>query len=181
MRLNLGCGRRRLAGYVNVDKWPGCAPDLVCDLEQFPWPWADGAAEEIRLVHCLEHLCERRDDYLCLWQDIYRVTAPGGLVHIRVPHPLSDTYLGDPTHVRAITPVQMLLLSRRQCAEYRARDAANTPLAEILGVDFEMSNVQYVPAPAYVALGEAELRQLVGRQWNVIDEMRWDMRKVAPA
>ncbi|MGH7999079.1 MAG: hypothetical protein ACREPR_06535 [Brasilonema sp.] len=39
LRLNLGCGAKRLDGYINVDKFG--TPDLRFDLETFPYPWAN--------------------------------------------------------------------------------------------------------------------------------------------
>ena len=38
MRLNLGCGRKRMTGWVNVDKVRLYQPDQIVDLERFPWP-----------------------------------------------------------------------------------------------------------------------------------------------
>ena len=56
MRLNLGCGYNKREGFVNVDSSPHCAPDLIHDLEEFPWPWADSSIDEILMVYVLEHL-----------------------------------------------------------------------------------------------------------------------------
>src|SRR5436190_680539 len=56
MKFNMGCGQRRLEGYVNVDSAKESAADEVWDLERTPWPWADGCAEEIRFIHALEHM-----------------------------------------------------------------------------------------------------------------------------
>ena len=39
IRLNLGCGQNKLDGYVNVDKYPTFSPDVLWDLETFPWPF----------------------------------------------------------------------------------------------------------------------------------------------
>jgi hypothetical protein len=43
LKLNLGCGYTRMDGYVNVDVSAACNPDLVADLEEVPWPWANDA------------------------------------------------------------------------------------------------------------------------------------------
>jgi hypothetical protein len=52
LRLNLGCGAKKLSGFVNVDKFG--EPDLKYDLEVFPWPWDNNSVVEILLNHVLE-------------------------------------------------------------------------------------------------------------------------------
>ena len=42
MKLNLGSGSKILKGYVNVDKFQYYNPDVVHDLEKFPYPFEDG-------------------------------------------------------------------------------------------------------------------------------------------
>jgi hypothetical protein len=56
MKLNMGCGFHKLDGYVNVDLFPACAPDVVCNLEEPPWPWQTGTVNEVIFNHSLEHM-----------------------------------------------------------------------------------------------------------------------------
>ena len=48
LRLNLGCGMKRIDGYLNVDRFG--EPDLRHDLEVVPWPWPDDSVNEILLI-----------------------------------------------------------------------------------------------------------------------------------
>jgi predicted SAM-dependent methyltransferase len=70
MRLNLGCGNRKVSGWVNVDKVEACHPDVVADLEQLPWPWADDSVEEVMLSHVLKHLGAETKTYLGIIKEL---------------------------------------------------------------------------------------------------------------
>ena len=149
MKLNLGCGNERLAGFLNVDKFG--EPDLVCDLERFPWPWADSSVDEVRLHHVLEHLGETTAVYLGVLRELYRVCQGGARVHVTVPHPRHDDFLTDPTHVRAVLAESFQLLSKAKCLDWKARGVSNTPLALYLGVDFEVERVAHTLDPQWQA------------------------------
>lgn len=138
MKLNLGCGTRKLDGYVNVDNAPLCAPDRLVDLERLPWPFESASAEEIVLSHVLEHLGQAPALFLGIMGELYRVCRPDALVRITVPHPRHDDYLGDPTHVRPITLAGMELFSKRKNREWQAKGQGQTPLALMLDIDFEI-------------------------------------------
>jgi hypothetical protein len=141
VKLNLGCGHERLAGWVNVDKFG--EPEQRVDLEVFPWPWADSSVEQVRLHHVLEHLGHSSDVYLGVWQQLYRVCGDGALVYVTVPHPRHDDYLTDPTHVRPILAESFALFSKAKCLDWKARGVSNTPLALYLDVDFEVLRVSH--------------------------------------
>ena len=89
-------------GWVNVDSVQACFPDVLWDLETFPWPWPDDSIDEIILSQVLEHLGQLPNVYLRIIQELYRICKEGALIQISVPHPRHDHYLCDPTHVRPI-------------------------------------------------------------------------------
>src|SRR5436190_17862449 len=95
-KLHLGCGRDIRAGYVNVDSAALPGVDVVHDLSRFPWPFADAEAEELILQHVLEHL----PDTIRVMEEIWRISAPGARVVIRVPYWNASDFITDPTHIR---------------------------------------------------------------------------------
>ncbi len=103
LRLNLGCGRSPLAGWVNVDAVDLPGVDLVVDLDRMAerrLPYKDDAVDAFALFHVLEHL----RDPLALMQELHRVARPGATAVVRTPHGASDDAHEDPTHVRAYFP-----------------------------------------------------------------------------
>ena len=160
MKLNLGCGQRHLADFVNVDKEPKAKPDVLCDLETFPWPFETASADEIVASHVMEHLGQALPIFLGIMQEIYRILRPGGILEIKTPHHRSDGYWGDPTHVRPITGPMMELFSKANCTVFADKGWPNTPLAEYLNVDFEMRHTRLVLTPYWANKWNlGELRQ----------------------
>jgi len=98
VRLNLGCGTRKLEGYINVDCRRDVNPDLVWDLER-PLPFGDNVVDEVYTSHTLEHI----RNLVGLMEEIWRICKPGAIVTIVVPYGLSDEGMRDPTHVRFFT------------------------------------------------------------------------------
>lgn len=170
MKLNLGCGQNRMAGYVNTDRQPAAEPDVVMDLEEFPWPFDDDSVEEVVADHVLEHTGRDPDVFIGIMQELYRVCRGGATIRIAVPHPRHDNFLDDPTHVRAVTPMTLQLFSRRNNLEWKALGASNSPLALYAGVDFELRDVQVIIDEKYQ--DAPDLEQLVQRSNNVATEYR---------
>ena len=87
-RLNLGCGFMKLDGWVNVDKYDNCKPDVVYDLNKIPWPWEDNWFYEIKATHFFEHL--NRETWFEVFKECARVMAVGGELEIHVPDASND-------------------------------------------------------------------------------------------
>jgi SAM-dependent methyltransferase len=99
IKLNVGCGRNILTGWINLDSAALPGVDIIADLDQCaqrPLPLADNAVEEFLLSHVLEHLHHP----LPLMQELHRVAQPNALAIVRVPYGSSDEAFEDPTHVR---------------------------------------------------------------------------------
>lgn len=101
MKANLGCGRRIMPGWVNVDCVPLPGVDLVAQLddpEKVSLPWADDSVDEFTLIHCLEHIHHP----LPLMEELWRTAKPDATITIACPYGSSDDADEDPTHVRRI-------------------------------------------------------------------------------
>ena len=83
MKLNMGSGEDKRPGWVNVDNRPEVKPDVVWDLEKFPYPFPDNSAEEIMWKDSLEHLSWRVVDKAL--RETFRILKPGGRVYIQCP------------------------------------------------------------------------------------------------
>src|SRR5258708_28997174 len=185
MKLNLGCGQNKVPGYLNVDKFDACGPDQVVDLEIFPWPFADNSADEILMNHVLEHLGQETRIFLGIMRELYRVLKPGAQLRVRVPHPRSEAFLGDPTHVRPLSPTVLSLFSKKNNKHWKEKGFANSPPALYIDVDFEIVSTEIALTARWAkrlqsgeitreALGEA-----IESQFNVVDEFNIVLRKVA--
>lgn len=81
-RLNLGCGKYPKAGHLNVDRAWSARPELICDLDRYPYPFADATFDEIHASHVLEHL----SDPLLAMGEWRRLLRPRGRLTVKVPH-----------------------------------------------------------------------------------------------
>ena len=92
--LNLGSGFTHLRAALNLDITSETNPDVVHDLNQFPWPFPDERFSEIQAFDVIEHL----DDFIAVMEEIHRVCRSGAIVRVTVPHFSCANAFSDPTH-----------------------------------------------------------------------------------
>lgn len=93
LRINVGCGKYPLKGYVNLDRDPDARADMFVEVP--PIPYRDGTVDEIYAGHFLEHLdpVEAR----AFLKECHRALVPGGKLGIVVPdtREVMKRWLGD--------------------------------------------------------------------------------------
>lgn len=83
LKLHLGCGAKKLTGWVNIDSVKELCPDLIHDLSQ-PLPYNDLTVEEVLAEDLLEHF----DKYMrfLVFYDWTRILKINGIIRIQVPN-----------------------------------------------------------------------------------------------
>ena len=81
-KLNLGSGEYRKKGYVNVDFKSVTTPDVIHNLNVFPYPFDANYFDVVEADHVIEHL----DSPFDVMREIHRITRDRGRVFIRTPH-----------------------------------------------------------------------------------------------
>jgi predicted SAM-dependent methyltransferase len=99
VKVSLACGQNKPEGFIGVDVEKVDGVDVVANLEQFPWPFADDSVDEIECSHYVEHT----PDLNAFMDECYRILKPGGKMHIVAPYYSSIRAWQDPTHKRAIS------------------------------------------------------------------------------
>ena len=92
--LHIGSGNKYDPRCVNVDLVASTNPDIVHNLDEFPWPLPDDHFEEVWAYDVLEHL----DDLIKVMEEIHRVCCADAIVKVTVPHFSSANAFTDITH-----------------------------------------------------------------------------------
>ena len=92
--LDVGCGVRKAPGAIGIDRNPASKADVICDLDRFPYPFADGSFDAVLAVHTIEHVA----DVIRTMEEFHRMAKPHGRIHIETPHYTDFSSFCDPTH-----------------------------------------------------------------------------------
>ena len=153
IRLHLGCGGERKAGWINIDLL-GDPVDVAWNLAN-ALPFDSGSVAAVFHEHLLEHLPLAAGDKFM--QECFRVLRPGGILRVGVPDAgrLIQSYAGNrgylenlhPGRPTALIAVQELFYWHRHCAMFDV---------ETLDFFFRASGF---PDPQERAFGDTDLDQ----------------------
>jgi hypothetical protein len=165
VKLDIGCGKNKKAGFVGIDQYAMDGVDGVCDLGGARWifrdvaglpadclepehePFAgyqglmlkDNVVEEVHCSHFLEHLSGLQRVYF--FNELYRIMKPGAKGLFIIPHWASNRAYGDPTHAwPPVSEMSFYYLKR----EWRL-DQGNAPHTDVkwnpngFSCDFEVT------------------------------------------
>jgi len=93
--LSVGCGKRpHQANVIRLDLSSEVNPDVVWDLDKFPYPFKESNFSEIECFDVIEHL----DNIPKTLEEFHRILEPKGVLKITTPHfSCANSYI-DPTH-----------------------------------------------------------------------------------
>ena len=72
---------REWVNLVTLDIDPNCNPDIICDLNELPYPFKDNTFNEIHGYEVLEH-CGTQGDYqyfFAQFTEFWRILKPEGM------------------------------------------------------------------------------------------------------
>jgi len=99
LKLNIGCGNKKIEGYVGVDKFQCDAADYICDIENEELPFNDNTVTGVILDNVIEHF----RDIPSVINELIRVSAKGAIIKIITPHFSSLSSWIDPTHLHHLS------------------------------------------------------------------------------
>lgn len=165
-KVNLGSGplNRNPEGFLRVDSNPSVSPDIIHDLNHFPWPFESSSIHEVHCSHMLEHI--PRDKLIGFFSELYRVCADKAIATFHTPHAGHDDAYSDPTHVTVIT---------RGFYDYLSQP---TRESVIIGIghynwpfDFEVTRHEFKLEPIFEAHSTDAQFYAVQHYRNVVKEM----------
>lgn len=87
-KLNVGCGNRKIHGFINVDIREAVKPDAVCDVSKISETFKE--IDLIYACHVLEHFPEKPFPFsMTTWKDVledwHKALRKGGIIRLSVP------------------------------------------------------------------------------------------------
>jgi ubiquinone/menaquinone biosynthesis C-methylase UbiE len=82
MKLHLGCGTKKIGGYVNIDIRPDVNPDLIDDISKLN-NIPNESVDVIYACHVLEHF--GRYEFMDVLKRWFEVLKKGGILRLSVP------------------------------------------------------------------------------------------------
>lgn len=99
IKLNLGCGNKKISSFIGVDHIKIAAADVNHDLNVTPYPFVFNSVDEIIADNILEHL----NDIIAVMEEIHRICRNGAIIKISLPYYKSSGAFSDPTHKHFFT------------------------------------------------------------------------------
>lgn len=167
-KLDLACGDRKQEGFKGVDIADIPGVDVVQNLRQYPWPWADNSVDEIYCSHYIEHIpmeeINGKDALFCFFDECYRILKPGKSLIIFCPNARCNRAFQDPTHRRFIVGETFLYMNKEW------RDANKLSHYNVL-CDFGIQVDPLIPIELSLLHPEAQHRRM-NENWNTIADWK---------
>lgn len=178
LKLNLGSGPKRHEGFLNIDKEKYFHPDILHDLETFPYPFENDQISEIKFHHVLEHLGQHPETFNKIMKEIFRICCNNALIEILVPHHRHEYFFADPGHVRPITRLTFELYDQEMNKIWQKEGDAFTPLGIINNVNFKVVSERLIFDKFYKETKESKMREDISKYNNIVQEIHFELKVI---
>lgn len=117
--LDIGCGKNKVCGALGLDIDKSANPEILHDLNVYPYPIKDNEFDKIYAKHVIEHV----NDPVLFLQECYRILKVGGTIFVETPHFSSRVAYSEPDHKRFFSYFMFsTLLSKTKFSKIRQKD-----------------------------------------------------------
>ena len=162
--LDVGCGWNKTPGAVGIDSNPKTHADVIHNLGDVPYPFADNEFDEIVCRHVIEHV----PDVMAFVTELYRITKPRGSITIITPHYTNPDWPSDPTHRNHFNSYSFRCFVKG----HESLGSANDAQRLMRPGPFQFyTDVNLRPIRVYVST--ASLWRVLGIEWLINLDQRW--------
>lgn len=165
IRLDLGCGKRKRQGFTGVDKAKNVYPDIVHDLDQYPYPFENNSVFEISTCHFIEHV----KNLQLFMEECWRIMKNQATMLIVAPYYSSVTAWQDFTHVRSISEFTFVYFTQ-DFLKQNDLDHYN------INCNFKIESMRYYFHPEWVSRSEQAKEWARKHYNNVVQEIEVCLR-----
>lgn len=136
-KLNFGCGRKIMKGWINVDIQKSAQVDKSFNFNKPPYPLNSNTFEYILAFNVLEHL----DNPIEALDELHRISIKGAVIEIVVPYyhckgayndPTHKHYFNDTTFETIVNPEKYHKLNHKRKFEIKKLDLIPTRLGKLI-------------------------------------------------
>ncbi|GAB4293271.1 MAG: hypothetical protein Kow0090_07550 [Myxococcota bacterium] len=177
VRVDLGCGKSKLPGFIGVDRFDLPGVDVIADIES-PLPFEDSSVDLLYASHSLEHT----QNFFAVFSEIYRALKHGGQLVIIAPYFFQHLDASNPYHHIAFTEHTPRFLTSRN-TNFTGRQIKNHPQASTLSlkesdhskseIDLVCLKMEFFYFDEYRLLSEEEKEAARESKLNVCDQIMY--------
>uniref|UniRef100_Q01R66 Methyltransferase type 11 n=1 Tax=Solibacter usitatus (strain Ellin6076) TaxID=234267 RepID=Q01R66_SOLUE len=179
LRIDLGCGMNKQAGFIGVDRYPLTGVDVVADMNQ-TLPFRDDSVDLLLASHSLEHV----ETLLTTMRDVYRICKHGTQLCIVAPYSEQKLNWANPYHKCAFnehtprfwtdypnTPVDPREYHHPHAFQWGLSKTDNSKP----GIDIRIVRMECFYFPRYAGLPHSEQRRLRHERTDVCDQIMYHL------